>query len=69
MTEIKTACQDHQAGQSAVKCLSQGHNKMVQVVFEPRPCRSRSGALTTRPRCRYQHFKTVANSSFTDAFC
>ena len=40
MIEIysKTAYQDHQAGGSAVKCLLQGHNKMAQVGFEPRPC-------------------------------
>ena len=42
MTKIKTTCRDHQAGESAVKCLSQGHNRMVQVGFEPRPCRSQS---------------------------
>ena len=28
-------CQDHQAGESAVKCLSQAHNRI-----EPRPCKS-----------------------------
>ena len=34
MTE--NACQDYQAGESAVKCLSQGHNRMAQVDIEPR---------------------------------
>ena len=33
----RTAWQDRQAGKSAVKCLSQGHNKMARVGFEPRP--------------------------------
>ena len=42
MSEIKTVCQDRQAGESAVKCLSQGHNRMVCVGFEPRPCLSQS---------------------------
>ena len=32
------ACQDHQAGESAVKYLFQGHNRMAQVGFQPRPC-------------------------------
>ena len=31
-----------QAGDSAVKCLSQRHNKMARVGFEPRPCRPQS---------------------------
>ena len=47
-----TACQDHQAGENAVKCLSQGHNRMAQVGFEPRPCWSRARRLnhsTTLP--------------------
>ena len=33
MTEI--ACQDCQTEESVVKCLSQGHNRIVQVGFEP----------------------------------
>ena len=37
-----TLCQRHQAGESTVRCLSQGHNSMVRVGFEPRPCRSQS---------------------------
>ena len=35
-------CQDHQAGESAVKCLFQGHKRMVRVGFELRLCRSQS---------------------------
>ena len=35
--KFKIACQDHQAGESAVKCLSQGYNRMARVGFEPRP--------------------------------
>ena len=34
MTEIRT---DHQAGESAIKCLFQGHKKMGQVDFESKP--------------------------------
>ena len=36
---FRTACQNHQAGKSAVKCFSQGHNRIAQVVFEPKLCR------------------------------
>ena len=36
--KLRTGCQDHQAGKSAVKCLSQGHKRMVRVDFELRPC-------------------------------
>ena len=45
MTEIycKTDCQDHQAGESAVKCLFQGQNRMACMGFEPKPSRSQSG--------------------------
>ena len=32
------ACQDSQAKESAIKCLSQEHNRMARVGFEPRPC-------------------------------
>ena len=49
LLQFRTACQDHQAGESAVKCLSQGHNRMAQVGFEPRDhADHQSGALTTR---------------------
>ena len=27
MTGFRTACQDHQTGKSAIKCLSQKHNR------------------------------------------
>ena len=36
--KFRNACQDHQAGESAIKCLSQEHNKNAQVDFKPRPC-------------------------------
>ena len=38
MTEIYNACHNYQAGESIVKCVSQGHHKMVQVGFELQPC-------------------------------
>ena len=38
MTEFGIACQDCQAKESAVKCLSQEHNRIVRVDFELRPC-------------------------------
>ena len=52
MTEIQTRLKDCQAGESAVKCLSQGHNRMAQVGFKPKTCRSqsrRSNHSTTLP--------------------
>ena len=48
--KLRTDCQDHQAGESAVKCLFQGQKRMVQVGFELRLCQSqsrRSKRLTT----------------------
>ena len=33
--KFRTACQDHQAEESAVKCLSQKHNRMARVGFDP----------------------------------
>ena len=47
MIEIWIARQDHQAGECAVKCLSQEHNRMAQEGFEPKPCDHNPGALTT----------------------
>ena len=40
MTTVKfrTACQDHQAGESAVKRLSQRHNRMARAGFKHIPC-------------------------------
>ena len=35
-------CEDRQAEESLVKCLSQGNNKVARVRFESRPCRSQS---------------------------
>ena len=40
------------ASQTTLKCLSQGHNRMARVIFEPSPSRSqvqRSNHLTTLP--------------------
>ena len=42
---FRTAGQNRQAGESAVECLSQGHNRMARVGFALRLCRSQS-------RCR-----------------
>ena len=36
--KFRTACQDRQAGESAVKSLPQGHKRMERVGFEPTPC-------------------------------
>ena len=36
--KFRTACQDRQAGESAVRSLSLGHNRIARVGFEPRPC-------------------------------
>ena len=32
--KFRTTCEDHQVGESAVKCLSQGHSRMAQVGFK-----------------------------------
>ena len=40
MVEIGNCFLKLQAGEIPVKCLSQKHNRMVRVGFEPRPCRS-----------------------------
>ena len=53
LLSFKTACQDHQAGECAVKCLSQKHNRMARVGFEPNRVADHPGSLTTRPRCRH----------------
>ena len=34
--KFKTACQDQQAEESNINCLSQGRNRMARVGFEPR---------------------------------
>ena len=54
MTKNRTACQDHQAEESIVKCLSRGHNRMARVDFELRLCRSQSRRSQPPPRCRRQ---------------
>ena len=46
-----SACQDQQAGISAIKCLSQGHNRMVQMVLNQEHVDHKHGTLTTRPCC------------------
>ena len=33
----KHICKFNKAGESALKCLSQGHNRMARVGFKPRP--------------------------------
>ena len=40
--KLRTVSQDYQAGESALKCLSQRYNRMALVGFEPRPCRLQS---------------------------
>ena len=35
---LKQLITKSQAGESAIKCLSQGHNRMARVGFESRPC-------------------------------
>ena len=49
--KFRTACPDQQAGESDIKRLSQGHNRMARVNFKPRPCRSRL--------CRFNHSTTL----------
>ena len=49
MNENRTACLDRQAWESAVKCLSQGHNRIPRKGLEPRQCRSQSRLSTALP--------------------
>ena len=49
-----TACQHHEAGENAVKCLSQGHNRIARVGFEPRPWR-----LQLRSMLDYDLFRSL----------
>ena len=37
-----TACLEHQAGRSAVKCLSQRRNRMAREAFKVRPLQSQT---------------------------
>ena len=46
--KFRTASQDHQAWESAVKRLSQGHNRMAQILNREHVDYSHR-ALTTRP--------------------
>ena len=45
--KFRTSCQDRQAGESAVKCLSFGHSKMARVGFERDHVDHNHSALTT----------------------
>ena len=38
LMKFKTACQDRQAKENAIKFLSQGHNRKARVGFKPRAC-------------------------------
>ena len=52
MTEIYNFLPRPQSRENVVRCLSQGHNHMARVGFEPRLCRSqsqRSNHSTTLP--------------------
>ena len=50
--KFRTTCQDHQAGKSTLKYLSQGHNRMARVGFERDHVDHLHGTLTIQPRCR-----------------
>ena len=56
MNEIRTACQDRQAGRSAVRCYSQGHNRIARLGFEPRACRSQSRRFYPLDHAADNHF-------------
>ena len=59
MNEISTACQDLQAGDSVVKRLSQGHNRIARVDFQPRPFWSKGLTLRSKVRPRFKHSITL----------
>ena len=50
MREIRTACQDYQIGESALKCLSQGRNRIAREVSNRDHDDYYHNSLTTRPR-------------------
>ena len=50
--KFTTDCQDHQAAVSAVKCLSQGCNRMARVGLNRGHVDHNYDALATRPQCR-----------------
>ena len=57
--KFETACQDRQAGESAVKCLSQGNNRMAQIGFKPRSSQlqsKRSKPLNLHCRIKFTRF-------------
>ena len=66
MTKFKITCHDRQARESAVKCFSQKHNRIVRVGFEPRPFRSQSWrfnhstTLLTMPQLLVQKHSTFS---------
>ena len=59
MTEIsksEIACQDRYAGEIAIKCPFQQHNRMARVGFKSRLYVDHNyGALITPPRCRQSY--------------
>ena len=64
--KFKTACHDRHAGKSAVKCLSERHNRMTQVSFERDHVDHNHGALnpsTTLPTfCKLFEMKMLHDS-------
>ena len=61
--KFKTACQDRQAKENAVKCFLEGHNRKARVGFKPRPCGSqswRSNHSTRLPTSYHGKFKLQA---------
>ena len=50
---FRTACQDHQAGECAVKGLSQRPTELRKWVLNRDRVDHEPGAITTRPRCRH----------------
>ena len=56
MTEIRAACQNCQAKESAVKRLLQGSNRMTRISFEPRSCQSQTRGSNRLATCRNYRF-------------
>ena len=52
LLQFSTACQDYQAGEIAVKCLSKDTTEWRKCVLNLHHADYQSGALTTRPRYR-----------------
>ena len=57
LLKLRIACQDYKKGESAVKCLFQGHNRIARVSFEPRSCQSQHGSLPLDHAVRFAHAK------------